>query len=180
MAEGTGADPGGGWDISNWLDGFEDSTVQGAVAKVLRDCKEKAGAGTRNDLDWCRELAEKSKNDPALVAGMLQPITEQVAEVLRKQLGSLDPQEKNTAAAQNDRFIELGGKHMNFGTRDDFDKGLEGLIGIPGDDKVYPFDREVSIRRDCMYHSRVAFDSDSIARRSWSKCTRSTANHATT
>ena len=72
MADGNGADPGGGWDIRNWLDGFEDSTVQGAVAKVLRDCKEKAGAGTRNDLDWCRELAKKSKNDPGLLAGMLQ------------------------------------------------------------------------------------------------------------
>jgi hypothetical protein len=138
MADGNGADPGGGWDISNWLDGFEDSTVQGAVAKVLRDCKEKAGAGTRNDLDWCRELAKKSKNDPGLLAGMLQPITEEVKRVLVEQLGSLDTEDKSTAAVQNDRFIELGGKHMNFGTRDDFDNGLERLIGIPSDDKVYP------------------------------------------
>ena len=138
MADGNGADPGGGWDISNWLDGFEDSTVQGAVAKVLRDCKEKAGAGTRNDLDWCRELAKKSKNDPGLLAGMLQPITEEVKKVLVEQLGSLDTEDKSTAAVQNDRFIELGGKHMNFGTRDDFDNGLERLIGIPSDDKVYP------------------------------------------
>jgi hypothetical protein len=138
MADGNGADPGGGWDISNWLDGFEDSTVQGAVAKVLRDCKKKAGAGTRNDLDWCRELAEKSKNDPGLLAGMLQPITEEVKRVLVEQLGSLDTEDKSTAAVQNDRFIELGGKHMNFGTRDDFDNGLERLIGIPSDDKVYP------------------------------------------
>ena len=138
MADGNGADPGGGWDISNWLDGFEDSTVQGAVAKVLRDCKTKAGAGTRNDLDWCRELAKKSKNDPGLLAGMLQPITEEVKKVLVEQLGSLDTEDKSTAAVQNDRFIELGGKHMNFGTRDDFDNGLERLIGIPSDDKVYP------------------------------------------
>ena len=138
MADGNGADPGGGWDISNWLDGFEDSTVQGAVAKVLRDCKKKAGAGTRNDLDWCRELAKKSKNDPGLLAGMLQPITEEVKKVLVEQLGSLDTEDKSTAAVQNDRFIELGGKHMNFGTRDDFDNGLERLIGIPSDDKVYP------------------------------------------
>ena len=138
MADGNGADPGGGWDISNWLDGFEDSTVQGAVAKVLRDCKKKAGAGTRNDLDWCRELAKKSKNDPGLLAGMLQPITEEVKKVLVEQLGSLDTEDKSTAAVQNDRFIELGGKHMNFGTRDDFDNGLERLIGVPSDDKVYP------------------------------------------
>jgi hypothetical protein len=69
---------------------------------------------------------------------MLQPITEEVKKVLVEQLGSLDTEDKSTAAVQNDRFIELGGKHMNFGTRDDFDNGLERLIGIPSDDKVYP------------------------------------------
>ncbi|KAJ1466793.1 hypothetical protein T484DRAFT_1987579 [Baffinella frigidus] len=126
------------WDIGTWMEGFEGATIHAAVADVLRRSKPESTAGDgHGEYEWCRELAGKAEKDPGLIASMLgTALVEQVAAVLNKQLRALHEQVAATAAEQNDKFVQGSEAQFMFGKREDFDLGLNELIGFPNDEKV--------------------------------------------
>ncbi|KAJ1487583.1 hypothetical protein T484DRAFT_1888801 [Baffinella frigidus] len=132
-----GAPPQAEWDILTWVRGFEGATVHAAVGEVLRQSKQSKAADLRGEYEWCRELARQAEGDPALIARTLGPaLVEAVSAVLAAHLHALQEQDAATAAEQNDKFVQGTEGQLRFGTRKDFDGGLNELIGYPNDEKV--------------------------------------------